>query len=504
MFLLLACRSEPVESPAAPPLLPDIVLSTDILDFGSLPPSATATAKLRIENQGEGNLSLGIPFIVGGNGEFTVAPLLDTTLATGEYLEVPVSLQAPPWGATPDALLILTSNDPDQPSLEVTLQAHAQDNVVVFEPSTLNFGTLLPDCAASQDLVLRNNGTETIQITELQQTGSTSFIIDTNEAQNGLFPWTLLEGDNRVLHVQLDETLGPSTGLLNAMDGTTMLGGAVLLANRLESSHTEETYALDGGSVDLVIPIQDAGGMTDIDTFMDGFPAFLDALDALKVDYQIAVVMDNDGCAFGDTPFLSSNMNRDEQWRIFSTQMTDHDMAHGIVVAMEATKEEKSDPGGCNEGLVRPLARLAILGYTFVGENHPDAGWMATIAPIIARKEDPADVKIHGIVEDLRNGCGWGAHSYWSDAVDYTGGVWYSICEDVPESLLKIAPLLAQANRDYELQHPAVPESITVTINGQLSTDWEYDSIKNIVHLEEAPATTGELVIAYDILNTCP
>lgn len=243
--------------------------------------------------------------------------------------------------------------------------------------------------------------------------------------------------------------------------------------------------------------------MTDVETFEDGFPAFLDTLDALKVDYQIAVVMDNNGCVFGDDPFLSASMDRDTQLEIFAQQIDGHELAHGLVVAMEATKEDNSATGGCNEGLVREHARLAVMGYTFVGENHPDLGWSATIAPIIARKTDPDDVKIHGIVEDLRNGCGWGSHSYWSEAVDTTGGVWYSICEDVPASLQKIAPLLAEANQDYVLANIPIPETITVTLNGTPLYDWDYNTTDNFVHLEDTPDSTGELVIAYDILNTC-
>lgn len=144
--------------------------------------------------------------------------------------------------------------------------------------------------------------------------------------------------------------------------------------------------------MDVVIPIQAAstssGTMqTDITPFRDGFPDFLDRLNDLEVNYQIAVVQESDGCVYGTRPFLSSAMSQDEQLSILDDQLDGSSIAHGLVVAMEATKTGPSAPGGCDEGLVRDTARLAVFGYTYVGENHPDYGWKATVDPIVKRKK---------------------------------------------------------------------------------------------------------------------
>ena len=119
-FLACAAPEEKVEV-----VSPHIEVGQPTLDFGAVLPGASATRELTIYNTGKDPLSLGIPFLVGGSGAFQVGPLPATALASGGETSLSITFSPTTWGAS-DALLVLLSNDPEQPSLEVSLVAQPQ------------------------------------------------------------------------------------------------------------------------------------------------------------------------------------------------------------------------------------------------------------------------------------------------------------------------------------------------------------------------------------------
>lgn len=500
---ILACTNAPQgEFPAA---YPDIELESKTLDFGIAVPGSPQALNLKIRNVGNDTLHLGNPFFVGGEGNFSYTALQHTELVPDSATDLEVTFD-PDVSEERSALLVILSDDPDTTAIQVPMVAYGQNLQLSFDPSNLDFGILLPGCPAERQLSLRNGGSEDVTVTDFVLDGS-GFTLDLDEAHNGALPWTFAAGAEHRVNIAFDEDAeGASVASLRAMNGRAEMARTQVMGTRLTDAHTTETFELGGGSVDIVIPVQAAGTgsmSTNVTDLRNGFPDFLDRLDRLKVNYQIAVVQEADGCTYGNDPFFSSSMDRSQQLSILDAQLNGTSLAHGLVVASEAVKTSKSAPGGCNEGLVRDTARLAIMGYTFVGENHPDYGWQATIAPMLELKDDPDDVKIHGIIEDLFNGCGWGAHSYWSDAVNFTGGTWYSICDDVPTSLLKLADVMAEPETNFTLSYDPVEESIQVVLNGGVTTAWTFDRINRVLHLSKTPTSSGEVEISYDILNTC-
>jgi hypothetical protein len=73
---------------------------------------------------------------------------------------------------------------------------------------------------------------------------------------------------------------------------------------------------------------------------------------------------------------------------------------------------------------------------------------------------------------------GWG---YW-DLIDYYGGSWYSICAvDWGVQLQDLAGEVT-GRRLFELdESDPIETTIEVTVNGQVTTDWAYDSTVNAV-----------------------
>ena len=72
-------------------------------------------------------------------------------------------------------------------------------------------------------------------------------------------------------------------------------------------------------------------------------------------------------------------------------------------------------------------------------------------------------------------------YGYW-DLIDYYGGSWYSICAtDWGVQLQDLAGEVT-GRRMFQLDEPdPIVETIEVTVNGQVTTDWEYDETTNSV-----------------------
>jgi hypothetical protein len=339
-----------------------------------------------------------------------------TVLLPQESLELQLIFYADGFGYS-EALLVIPSNDPDESTLEVYLKASAQENAIWFEPGTVDFGSLLMECDAQTQVELYNGGAEAVSVDALTLSGDMAFELTHLE-----LPYLLTPGSSLPISVVFSkEKEGASvTTLIAEQEGVRLAEGG-LIGTRLTSAHIEESFDINGGKLDLVIPVQANGTQTDTGPLVEGFPAFLDILDALDVDYQIAVVQESDGCVYGSSPFFSSSQDREEQMEILEGQLDGTSLAHGLVVSMEAVKEDRTGPGGCNEGLVRKDAHLAIMGYTYVGGNHPDMGWYSAVNSVVNVKGDIEDVTYFGIIEDLPS-CGWGSHSFWSEAINMTGG----------------------------------------------------------------------------------
>ena len=99
---------------------PDIQLSTDSIDFGEQTVGETTSQDLVIDNVGETELELTSFELQDDSGSFTLPPTLPTALLPGNTAYV--TLRFTPVQAGPAlATLSIHSNDPDDPTVEVTL-----------------------------------------------------------------------------------------------------------------------------------------------------------------------------------------------------------------------------------------------------------------------------------------------------------------------------------------------------------------------------------------------
>ena len=93
---------------------------------------------------------------------------------------------------------------------------------------------------------------------------------------------------------------------------------------------------------------------------------------------------------------------------------------------------------------------------------------------------------------------GWG---YW-DLIDYYGGSWYSICAtDWGVQLQDLAGEVT-GRRMFELEESdPIVDTIEVTVNGQVTGEWEYDETTNSVIFADGhvPDEGQTIVIDYAV-----
>ncbi len=134
---------------------PDILLATTGLDFGSVYITGSATLDVGITNGGCADLTVsGLAF---NNGDFTTTLATPQVLFAGATVNVPVTF-APTTAGTINGTLTISSDDPDSPSLVVTLTGVGLDFPdIAVAPSSLT-ETLPTGGTSTQQLTITNNG----------------------------------------------------------------------------------------------------------------------------------------------------------------------------------------------------------------------------------------------------------------------------------------------------------------------------------------------------------
>jgi len=106
-------------------LSPDIEISPASHDFGSVQWGQTSTALFTISNVGGGDLNISGISLPGSPAEFsiTLAPSLPSILEAGGYIEVEVTF-SPNATQLYTGSLVITSDDPDESSIQVSLSGN--------------------------------------------------------------------------------------------------------------------------------------------------------------------------------------------------------------------------------------------------------------------------------------------------------------------------------------------------------------------------------------------
>lgn len=180
------------------------IITPDLVDWGEINLLTTVTKEIVIQNQGQSKLTLSNVTLAVGDAagsqanRFTIVAAPETTVAVGESTRMRVRAEGYSEATVMTDTLILESDDPDRPRLEVPLQAAVVRPQISVFPSVLNFNEVTTGASQSQTLSIQNSGKGTLGIYDLAFEGDTS----------GEFSYTFRSG------FQLGQTLSAGTGIV--------------------------------------------------------------------------------------------------------------------------------------------------------------------------------------------------------------------------------------------------------------------------------------------------
>jgi hypothetical protein len=481
---------------------PDIELVDPLVEFtGAVDPQGT-TATVTVRNAGTADLVLEPPVNDDTSGTFTVSALSSSTIAPGAEATFTITY-VPAGEASTYATIYVISNDPDEATVNVTVVAQPELPSLVIDPSTWDFGAVAKSCDDTKAFTLTNYGTAPLTITGISATGGDDAYTVTSLPA---LPLTLAASEATSVTVAFSPPwLGGFSGSLvvTSDDPENPTAAASLDGEGVDDTETEDAFTVSGGTVDVVVSVYQGDSMdAEEEDLLDAAPAFLAALDDAALDWRLTLLEDDDGCVAGDDVFISADMSGDERESVYAAMLADDFVAvHGMTMLEDALDADRLDAGGCNEGLVRDGARLALVGITDQG-GQPTGGWEAYLDELSEAKSDPDDVVIHGLAPNGREGCGSWQSSGWWEAAEATEGLALPICDDMEDNLAQIVGAMVSPQTEFVLSREPDPDTIVVSVEGDETVAWEW--IGGLVRLDDDVAAAGDtVVIVYDALSAC-
>ena len=493
---------------------PVIFIQPSSLEYGNVDAGADLTATLTIWNTGRGELILSATTIDTADGPFTISdyPLLQ--IPSGDSDEMQITF-APLSAGDESATLLVDSNDPDTPSLEVPLTGTGVAPTIQLTSSADDLGQTWTGCEGWALLTVENTGNADLTVSEVVLSGAESgFTFALNEEHNGALPWVLAPGQDEYLgtltYLPLDEGEDQATLTVTSDDPLFPQSTLTVAASGAVFESITDTFTIEDKPLDILFATDRSGSMTDdLSIVAAGLDGMLSALAAAGADYRLSMVAEDSGCINGPDLWIDADFTGD----VAATTATWLNEAAGAGLYSEhaftqwetALQASALGAGGCNEGLVRDEATLHLVGISDEPEQSP-GDWSTYVANLQAMKDDPAEVVFHGIGGSPSDTCTLYYRGVW-EAAEATGGTWVSICSFSSADMTTLAEdilAIAWDHSSFSLSTDPVADTIQVTVDDVVQAEgWSYDVETRRVLFDTSLSAGSSLLIAYDVATDC-
>ena len=481
------------------------------LDFGRLD-SGTETGHktFLIINTGDEDLTISSPDLVSGDFRFEI-DYIDTetiTIAGGDLLEVNVYYN-PETYETNEGHVSIEGNDEDNPSIDVLLAGGGDAPVMTVSPLEFDYGEISIGCDNEERITIRNDGNQDLTIETVVQMVTQPADIIMEMGSLPLPPWIIAAGnelDFLVSYIPSDIGIDESKIEIISNDPYAPEIITVQFGNGdVEQWYSQTWQQEEIPILDVLWVIDNSGSMNQFQTNLStNISSFMHAFAATGADYNMAVIT-TDSYTFGTilTP-MTPNVEQALSGLVM-TGVSGAGMEMGLEMSFMALSTATSaGPGG---SFFRTDSTLIVIYVS----DEPDwsSPWGSYTSFFDSIKPTGRFIP-YGVIADVPNGCQYtmfnGAlrslspgYGYW-DIIDYYGGSWYSICAaDWGVQLQGLAGEVT-GRRMFQLDEPdPIGETIEVTVNGQVTTDWEYDEVTNSVAFAEGhiPEAGQTITISY-------
>jgi hypothetical protein len=494
-------RDEPIGIASA-----ELVLSPADLDFGYVPIGSFETRSIEATNHGTTDVlvtSIAAPFsaefsLGSDNGLRSIPP--------GGSAEWSVRY-APQKAGDGDTTLVVSTSDRRLGELVVPIKGGAWGPVLEVHPPTHSFGVVEAGCVIEFEVELRNVGNRELTLEEIgydDSSGGDLSIVDAPAAGRILGPY----GVERVTvqYAPRDGLL--DTAILRVASNDPVHPVVTAEHTGLDSFSpvVEEEFVQSGdGALDVLFVVRGGPNMDDArQRITQGFGVYLDALEALDLDYRIGVLSmhsGDDGALVGPQDFIDAFTPEPEH--VFGRAL--QELSAGPQRGFENAWLHVSDPDAPEAGFLRQRAGLQVVFAARGADGSVDSPsyWLPGWSPeLLQAKADPASVELSNISGGLA-GCSDDdrtadpAQSYVLAAVN-TGGTSLSICEpDLGPGLGSMAEGAPHRADRFRLGHSPVPDSVQVQVDGVTSSGWSMDGETVVFDLDRIPANGSTVAVSY-------
>ena len=337
---------------------PAIQVDPNYLDFGRLGEGEESIKTFTISSVGEEFLEIETLRVESEAPSFTVLTDIDgLRLPVGQYAEIDVVF-TPMASDSQSGQAIITSNAVRDEEVAVELLGEGSIAELEIFPDPLDMGVAYVGCETDNEVELRNVGTDSLEIYELDHEGSS---FDFDSALD--LPLTLEPGDSEIVYLTFEpEDAGEVTGTLS-VSSSEPLGVREATHSgigQFAGDHEEEWTVAENPPSDIIFYVDQSGSMDDDQARLaDQFSTFISELNTYSTDWQIIVANQDNGCNQtggvlrpGDSDYASRFQNAVSAGGGFWTEA-------GLTIASQAI--EMTDSGECNAGFLRPDAMLHII-----------------------------------------------------------------------------------------------------------------------------------------------
>ncbi len=483
---------------------PIIEVTPNFLDFWTAGTGELVELPFTIGNIGDGVLRV-TEIEVDPDHFAVVHEPLPLDLSRDETYEVTVRFSPTAPGSIARQAWVV-SNDPERPRVPVDLVGTGVVPWLVITPEAHDFGDVRLGCPDAVDLSLRNDGSELLVIDAVTHAGDSQW---TTTPELSL-PLSLVPGARTTLTVQIDpQVLGATAATLTVSSNDPRGERTATQQALVEGTPLlEDTFVVPGDpAVDLLVAVDRSCSMgVHADALAQSFGTFLDAVEQVTQGWHLGVVTRDDACFNGgilaaSTPdlqaaFLEAVNTGDP------AELYDHERL--LKLADRALGLDA--PGECNLGFLRANAALHVIVVSDEPEQSVDEAswwtWSFWIGEFRRLLASPSLLTVSGVV-DLDD-CAGGAEGY-VEAIDETGGAKLSICSgDWASHALALAQASLTSIHRFPLSQPADPGGISVTLDGEVQTDWRYDAALNAVVFDRALPEGATITVTYSAVASCP
>jgi len=348
---------------------------------------------------------------------------------------------------------------------------------ILLDPGYWAFEDEPVGCQQQIDVRIRSVGSEDLVVSEVRFAPSS----DDLQYEAPFSEVTLPPGGEQlvtVVYAPQDESPDTATLTVESNDPDTPEADAVFNGVAHYGQQQSDVFVVEGsGWTDILWVIDNSTSMGAVQqTLADNIPSFVDELDLLNVQYQMAVVTTDDAAFHGPVPIMTPETP--DLPAAFaaaaSVGTTGSGTEQGLQRGTEAVTPPLAAPGGANDGFLRTPAGLRVI---FVSDeddhsDNPVADYVATFQSV---KASPDHVALSAITCQPT--------PRYEDAVALTAGAAVDLCEPTwAEYLPDLAQLAMTWHDTFPLNATPIEESIEVYLDGVPAyAGWTYEPIVNAI-----------------------